>query len=519
MRKRMLRQHTMTVTIGLAGGLLLLAVLVSLVGWGGGAPQNAPEPVERVRTERLLAGLTSAPDTLDPHTATTDAAAVVLDQVYDTLVRPGDDLLPRPALASSWEVSDDALTWTFTLREDVTFHDGSALTADDVVASLRRAADEGTDAARLAVIEEVEATDEHTVDLHLARPTGGLLALLGSSPAVAIVPEESITSADLGSAPVGSGPFRVIGADDATLELERFDEYFDGAPPLESLAFRVVDDADWGLAELRAGNLDWLSSLPAQETEEVDADEALHLARRAGLEYWHLAFNLDREPVDDRGVRRALARAVDREQLADAARPSGATPNHTPVPEGTFWHHDHAPFPHDPDRARDRLDEADLDDSALELLVTDELPESAVVAEALVEQLSAVGIEVTVRTEELEDLLVAQAEGDFDVFALGWRGSIDPDELFVPPHYSRGSRNFHGFVDDEVDDLLEEARRRHDPERRRALYAEVTEVVLGEAAYVYLFNTDVVRAWSADLVGVELRPDGAVRFDGAELDR
>jgi ABC-type transport system substrate-binding protein len=67
----MLRQHTMTVTIGLAGGLLLLAVLVSLVGWGGGAPQNAPEPVERVRTERLLAGLTSAPDTLDPHTATT----------------------------------------------------------------------------------------------------------------------------------------------------------------------------------------------------------------------------------------------------------------------------------------------------------------------------------------------------------------------------------------------------------------------------------------------------------------
>lgn len=515
----MLRQHTKLIAAAVVIGLLGLFGLVALVDSDEDASDAPTGPVESARTERLLAGLTSAPDSLDPHTATSDAAVVVLDQVYDTLVRPGDDLLPRPSLATSWEVSEDALTWTFTLRDDVLFHDGSALTADDVVASLRRAGDEGADAGRLAPIDEAEAVDGHTVELRLSRPTGGLLALLASSPGAAIVPEEAAASGDLASAPIGSGPFRVAGAGDDTLELERFEDHWAGPPPLETLSVRVVDDAVRALAELRAGDLDWVSSVPPASATDVDGDVRLHLARRAGTDYWHLAFNLDREPVDDRGVRRALARALDRESIAGAAHPGAATPNHGPVPADSFWHHDHAPFPHDPERARERLDGAGLDEPSLELLVTDELPESTAVAEAVAEQFADIGMDVTVRTEALEDLLEAQAEGDFDVFALGWRGSIDPDELYVPPHHSRGSRNFHGFANEDVDDLLEEARLRHDPERRRELYAEATEIILGEAAYAYLFNTDVLRAWSADLEGVDLRPDGAVRFGQAELDR
>ncbi len=514
-----MRQHTRIITIVVAVALLVLFALLALLGPAtDDDPEPPDEPVEAARSQRLVAALSAPVEELDPHAATSEGAVMVLDQVYDTLVRLGDDLLPQPALADSWEVADDGLTWTFELRDDVVFHDGSPLTADDVVASLERVAGEGVDAGRLEVVEEIEAEDDHTVVLQLTEPTGALLAHLGASPRLAIMPSEHLDADDLAERPVGSGPFRFVTGTDTAIDLEPFDEHWSGAPQVDALDFRVADAAT-ALAALRDGDVHWVGSVPGEEMSDLEDDADVHLARRAGPEYWHLAFNFDREPLDEVDVRQAVALALDREQIAEAARPGGATPNHSPLPPDSFWYEEHTPFEHDPDRARELIEDVGLETQVLELLVTDELPESADVAEAVAEQLEAVGLEVEIRTEDLEDLLTAQAEGDFDLFALGWRGGVDPGELLHAPHHSEGSRNFQGFADEEVDEALDAAREAHDPDVRREHLVAATRAIVDEVAYAYLFNTDVVRAWSPDLEGVELRPDGAVRFTDARLPR
>lgn len=514
-----MRQHTMVVTIGLVLTLVVLLVVVALPGPGDrDQPEPPPEPSEAVRTGHLLAGLPSHPDALDPHLATSDTAFVALDQIHDTLVRLGEDLLPQPALADSWEVSDDGLTWTFALRDDVRFHDGSPLTSADVVASLERVAGDGVDAVHLDIVDGIEAPDPYTVTIHLGRPTPGLATRLGST-GTAIVPADHAVSDTPTGEPIGTGPFRLVDTDDATVELERLEDHWGGAPRLEGIGFRVVADADEALAALRAGDLDWVATVPPGRAGEVAADGSLHLARVVGLEYWFLAFNLDRQPFGDVAVRRAVAFALDRDAIAEAARPGGATPAQTPLPPDVFWRHDHAPFEHDPERARELLTDAGLDDASLELLVTDELAASAPVADAIGGQLADVGIEVRVRTEALENLLAAQAEGDFDAFVLGWRGESDPDDLYRPPHHSEGSRNFQGFVDEKVNELLDAARAANQPAARKALYDDAVKRIVDRVPYAYLFNTDVLRAWSVDLQGIDLGPEGRVRFARAHLER
>ena len=158
----------------------------------------------------LIAAIGGDPDQLDPHTTSSSFAFTVLENVYDTLVQPGDDLTPEPALAESWEVSDDLLTWTFTLREGVTFHDGTPLTSADVVASYERIAAEGANAFRLGAVEGYAAPDDRTVVLELNRPAPNLLDQIGSFKGMAIAPAADLEAGTLQDQPNGTGPFSFV---------------------------------------------------------------------------------------------------------------------------------------------------------------------------------------------------------------------------------------------------------------------------------------------------------------------
>ncbi|MFP5330797.1 MAG: ABC transporter substrate-binding protein, partial [Acidimicrobiia bacterium] len=161
----------------------------------------------------LVAAQGAEPDRLDPHLTSAYASFQVLENVYDTLVQPGPDLQMEPALAESWEISEDNLTWTFTLREGVTFHNGRALTADDVVYSYNRIMDPDTGAAnsfRFASIESVEAPDDRTVVINLTRPTPNLLVNIGGFKGMAIIPQEIVEDGTIDTFPIGTGPFRFV---------------------------------------------------------------------------------------------------------------------------------------------------------------------------------------------------------------------------------------------------------------------------------------------------------------------
>lgn len=512
--------------------VLATAALVA-VACGGGDPvdvddpagEDAPDDADAEPTEgseatggTLIAAIGGDPDQLDPHTTSSSFAFTVLENVYDTLVRPGDDLTMEPALAEEWTTSDDLLTWTFTLREGVTFHDGSELTADDVVASFERIADEGANAFRLDAVESFEATDDLTVTMRLNRPAPNLLEQIGPFKGMAIAPAEAIEAGTLGDEPVGTGPFHFVSFSpgDAVV-LEAFEDHWGEGPYLDGVEFRVIPDESVKITNLETGEVDWIDSVPPQQLDQLEASDDLVLGRVAGNDYWYLALNNEREPFDDPEVRRAIAFALDPATIAEAAKFDAATPNETAIPETSFWYLDHTPFGHDPDQAQQLLDDAGVSGLTIDLMVTNEFPETVTAAQVIASQLEEVGVAVDIRTEDFSTWLAEQGDGNFDAFMLGWLGNIDPDDFYYAQHHSTGGFNFHGFEDAEVDQLLDDARVEVDQDARKELYDQAATRIVDLASYIYFYNPDIVEAWSPEVSGYATRPDQATRFATTRL--
>jgi peptide/nickel transport system substrate-binding protein len=466
----------------------------------------------------LVAAIGGDPDQLDPHTTTSSFAFTVLENVYDTLVQPGDDLTPEPALAESWETSEDLLTWTFTLREGVTFHDGSPLTASDVVASFERISEEGANAFRLGAVEAYEAPDDRTVVMELNRPAPNLLDQIGAFKGMAIAPAAAIEAGTLGDEPIGTGPFSFVSFTPGdSVVLEANPDYWGEGPFLDGVEFRVIPDESVKLTNLETGEVDWIDSVPPQQLDQLAEDDSIVLGRVAGNDYWYMALNNAREPFDDPDVRRAIAFALDIETITEAAKFDAATPNETAIPETSFWYLDHAPYGQDLDEAQRLLDEAGVSDLTIDLMVTNEFPETVTSAQVIASQLAEVGIDVEIRTEDFSTWLADQGEGEFDAFALGWLGNIDPDDFYYAQHHSTGGFNFQGFADDEVDELLDAARVETDQDARKDLYDQAATRIVDLASYIYFYNPEILEAWSPEVTGYETRPDVATRFGSTRL--
>ena len=508
---------------------LLAAVLLTLSACGGGEAVDidGDDGTETAATEggdaqaqggTLVAAISGEPDQLDPHSTTAYPAFQVLENVYDTLVQPDANLDFEPALATEWEVSDDQLTWTFTLREGVTFHDGSDFTAEDVVFSYNRIIDEElANAYRFSAVEDIRAGDDDmTVEIDVSQPTPNLLANIGAFKGMAIVPSEFDES--MASEPVGTGPFVFDSFDEGqNIQLSANPDYWGEGPFLDGVTFQFVAEPTVALTNLQGGQAHWTDNIPPQQIEQLSGDDSLVLETVPSNDYWYFAANYDREPFDIPEVRQALAYAIDREAITEAAKFGAATPNQTAIPEGSTFYSDYAPYEHDPDRARELLDEAGVEDLELELMVTDEFPETIQVAQVMESQLAEVGITASIRTLDFAAWLDEQGKGNFDVFILGWLGNIDPDDFYYAQHHSEGAFNFHGYDNPEVDRLLDAARVETDTNARKALYDEAVKHIVDDASYVYLYNPDVVQAWVPAVEGYEARGDRAIRFEDVRL--
>jgi peptide/nickel transport system substrate-binding protein len=468
---------------------------------------------------RIIAAISGEPDQLDPHLTSAYASFQVLENVYDTLVQPDAELQFEPALAEDWEESDDQLTWTFTLREGVMFHNGRELTAEDVVFSYERIMDEGANAWRFANVESVTAPDERTVEITVTQPSPNLLANIGAFKGMAIVPSEIVEDGTIGSEPVGTGPFRFVSySEGSNLVLEANPDYWGDGPHVEGVEYRFIAEGTVALTSLRTGEVHWTDNIPPQDVAGVLDDGDLESDAVAGNDYWYFAFNQEREPFDNPDVRRALAFGFDREAVTQAAKFDAATVNQTAIPEGSFFHTDYAPFSYDLDQARQLLEDAGVTDLEIDLMVTTEYEETIAAAQVLESQWSELGVTTSIRPLDFSAWLDEQGEGNFDVFLLGWLGNIDPDDFYYAQHHSEGGFNFHGYSNPEVDELLDAARTETDEDARKDLYDQAVELIVDEVSYAYLYNPDIVQAWRPELTDYEVRSDAAIRWENARLD-
>ena len=337
---------------GVLGALLLLAAC------GGGPGPEAPEV--------LVFGRGADSVGLDPALENDGESFKVCDNLYETLVTyEPESTRVRPQLARRWEVSDDGLRWTFHLRTDVRFHDGTPFDAGAVLFSLGRQffpdhpryrpaagnykywKDMGMD----DIVAHMSAPDDSTFVMELAAPNAPFLSTLGMN-FCGIVSPAAVErhGADFFKNPVGTGPFRFVEwRKDERIVLERFDGYWGEPPRIDRLVFKYIQDASVRFLELRSGDVHGVDNLNPEFIESIRSDPEIQLLTQPGMNVGYLAMNLDREPFGDLRVRRAVNHAVNKQSLVDNFYAGLAVPAKNPIPPSMWSYNDDvAAYEYDP---------------------------------------------------------------------------------------------------------------------------------------------------------------------------
>ena len=444
-------------------------------------------------------GMVLEPPNLDP---TAGAAAaideVVYANVFEGLTRFGPDGSVNPGLAESWTVSEDGTTYTFTLRAGVTFHDGTAMTAEDVVFSLDRARAEGSTNAQpglFANIVSVEAADDLTVVVTLDGPDGAFPFDMAWGDAVIVAPESAETNA---TNPIGTGPFRFANwVQGDRVELVRNDAYWGTPVALEAATFRFITDPNAAFAAMMAGDVDAFPNFPATETlAQFEADPRFTVIVGSTEGETILAMNNGAAPLDDIRIRQAIAHAINRQDIIDGAMFGYGTPIGTHfAPHNPDYVDLLALSPHDPERARAILAEAAPDGLTLRLA----LPPPAYArrgGEIIAAQLREVGIETEITNMEWADWLERVFRGrDFDLTIVSHTEPMDIGIYARPDYYFQYARP--EFV--ALNDTLT---RTTDPGQRSSLLSEMQQIIAEDHVNGYLFQLAKTGVANADIEGL-----------------
>lgn len=503
---------------GAALGLSLPAMMALGSVAPGGLAQRAaaqgatPEPKTG---GTLRVGLSADPAELDPHKTQLTAAWHVIEHVYDTLVDANENLEPVPGLAESWDISDDGLTYTFNLRQGVTFHNGREFVADDVKYSLERILDPATaspSVSDLGGVDTIEAPDAATAVVTLTSPDSSFLAkLMGSS--IAIVPKEAVEeNGDLMQVMVGTGPFRFVEyVPNSMVTLERNPEYWEaGKPYVDAMEMQIIPDATARTTALVTGTVDLIEYAPVQDLPTFEADESIEVTGDQNTNIRYMAINISREPFTDVKVRQAIAKVIDRGPIIDSAVFGAGTPTVTIFPP-TFWAGYEAEIPApDIEGAKALLAEAGYPDGFKTVLHSwAQYPFLSNAAIVIQEQLKQIGIEADTDFQENAIYLENYFAGNFDLSVTGTSAYVDPNDVILANFGTDESNNGIKYSNPEVDDLIAQGMEETDQEARAQIYRQIQEILLEDLPWVNLFIANQYEAMKSYVKGYVHKPTGS----------
>jgi peptide/nickel transport system substrate-binding protein len=490
---------------------------------------------EATKGGALTVALAEEPDALDPTLARTFVGRIVFANMCESLYSTNEDLEVVPQLAAELpQVSEDGLTVTIPLREDVTFNDGTPFDAEAVKTTLERH-QELTGSARtaeLAPLENVEAVDQTTVELTLAEPFAPLPAILADRAGMIMSPTQlEKLGEDFADEPVCVGPFEFVErrAGDAIV-LQKAEEYYDADQVnLDDVTFSIIEQGPVRAANLRSGEVDVAERLDTTSLQEIEADTGLKLRKATSIGYQGITINIGntaginkpfgqrQAPIaEDPRVREAFELALDREAINEVVYNGRFQPDCSPLsPASPFQPEDLECPEQDIDRARELLKEAGVQTPVPVSLMLSTDPVTLRLGQVLQEMVKEAGFDLKVEPTEFVTSLDLADQGKFDTFQIGWSGRIDPDGNIFDFHHSEGALNYSGASDPEIDQLLEEARTVTDTEERKQLYAEALDLIQKRRNIIYLYHENLFTGTKADVVGMEFYGDGLLRLKNA----
>ncbi|NOY26154.1 MAG: hypothetical protein GXP62_09810 [Oligoflexia bacterium] len=488
-----------------------LTALPLCLCWALSAPAQASE---------LRYAEDQAPAIVNPLFATTMSEARLDELLFEGLYNDNKDLATSPDLAASAQMSSDRMEMTITMRQGVTWQDGTPVTANDVAFTIAAMKDKGTlstEQGRVDWIDEATAIDDRTVRLRFVRPEARPEDKLFFK----ILPAHRFDGTAIKRTdpfrtnPIGSGPFKLDSYnDDGSISMSRYEGHRDRAG-LDQITMREVSDKNYQAKLLMYESLEALVRVLPRDLAVLQSNRKVELYPYQTNSWWYLGFNLHRDPFKDPRVRTALAEMIDVDALL-APIGTGDSLTGPFVKSSPFYNHQVPAFVNDPIQVADLLEQAGYvnngdgwkkDGKPLTLTVSahKNLESAQEVVINLQSQLQSQG--VTVQVDFLDEAAWRASvwrDRDYDLILSQW--SFDRNEDIREQFHSKGSRNFTGYANKEVDRLLDLARDTMDPQEKKQALRDVHKLVHDDVPMVFLWTLDSYSAMSTDIRNVVIHP-------------
>lgn len=508
----------------------VLTVLFVFTACGG---RSADEAARGDSDGSISAGSIAIPIVADPvfnpwHPNAFAESNVVNRVLFSGLTKPGLELAPAPDLAASWEVSNDGLAWTFFLREDVTWHDGEAFTADDVVYTFNEIALNtelgANNMSYFSSLERVDAVDEYTVVFTLTKPVAALPAYLSFN--TEILPKHIFQGQDPWDLisfnkekPIGTGAFRMDSyTSGQSVRLIANPDYYDGAPKLERVEYKVLADVNTHVAQLLTGELSIFALDDQAALSRLEAARDIEIVPAYTPRFFWIALNQENDLFTDVKVRRGMLHAIDRPYIIETVLNGYGTPADAGIsPAMQYYYNSNVPrYEYDPERAARLFAEAGWEDSDGDgVLDKNGTPFSFLfevgiqgnlvrIGQIVQQQLREAGIDARFETLEWNTMIQKNViRRDYDMILNWWRYPADPDLL---PYFHSSTAgtgyNIPGYRDSRLDELLEAGSTIADPEERRGIYLELQNYMAETLPYLFLWYPMETAVRRANLEGV-----------------
>ena len=492
--------------IGIAAAALVAAA-------GAASAGNAPSSAPAVAGASISIALGSEPTSLDPHTVDDGGERAINDNIYETLLTRDAAGELGPGLATDLPTQIDDTTWEFTLRDDVTFHDGTPFTADAVVASvdrmIRLIAEEKTDNSGFySTLAGAEAVDDHTVRITTTEPDGVLPARMYWLKIVAPGTEDSD---DLSDAPNGTGPYTFVGRETGvSIDLAANPDYWGGAPTISNVHYEFVSEGGTRLAGLKSGRFDLITNLAPTDVDQAPAYQAIQ-----AQEHPVLLLDADEGITADPNVRLALNLAVDKDVLAEAIFEGFASVDQGQLlsPSILGYNDTLTAYPYDPEQAKQLLEDAGVAGQTITLVgeSSGRWLNDRDLVEAIAGFWTEAGLEVDLQTPEFGaylDILFDRNNREDAIFVSSSNDLLDPDRQ-LSTYYQAGGIGASNS-DQELSALIDQGRAELDPDARAAVYQQAVKLAYDNNYFVFLVSNQ-------DLYGLSERMVFTPRVDSKLL--
>lgn len=498
-------------------GFLLAGLLVLSPGCG-----TSTKPAATITEAAATSGgminisLHQDPPKLDPTFSTAFVDRHVFQSLFDKLIDLNEKGKMIPMLAEKWDVSQDGKTYTFHLRHDVKFQDGTDFNAEAVKFNFDRNMDKASIRRNeLGEVNKVTVVDPYTINVELKKAFAPFLTVLTDRAGMMVSPEAvKKYGVDFASHPVGTGPFmfqdRVKGS---TITLAKNPNYWQKSlPKLDKVVYKIIPDANVALMNLKSGQVDLTNRFPFNEISSVQKEGKLQIVNEPGPGFRGMFLNVSKPPFNNKDLGKALDILVDRDAIVQVVLNGAGTAGHSPFPPNNFANGTSDSYVK-PDiaQAKDILRKAGIPDGFSFTLKIDTDPVNQQVAQMLQNMFKPAGVTMNIEKVEFGALLEQAKNANFEAATISWSGRSDPDQNIYDWFVTGGTQNYSKYSNQQTDKLLNDARATLDDAKRKELYDQVMDIVHQDNSYIYFYHEQNVFGLSKSIKGFKYIPDGMIR--------